>query len=323
MKKLLTILALSFTGIATFAQQDVQFSMNMFNRLAINPGYAGTNKALCATLFYRQQWTSFPGAPKTGLLSVDFGQVARGGFGLTIDRDELGFDKTLKAKVAYSFHQPLGQGLLGIGIDAGMIQKRLQGNFIAPDGTTSATGGPDNAIPWGGTAATTYDVGLGLYYSTRQLYVGISALHLPEQTLSKKDGAATNPLSYDFDFKVARHYYIMAGYTFDLTPEWQLTPSTLIKSDASSTQLDANVMVKWSQTVFAGVSYRLTDAIVAMVGFERALNTKSNVRLGYSYDITTSNIKNHSNGSHEIVLGYCYKIIKPPVKQSHMNVRFL
>ena len=32
---------------------------------------------------------------------------------------------------------------------------------------------------------------------------------------------------------------------------------------------------------------------------------------GYSYDITTSTIKNYSNGTHEIMLGYCHKFVKP------------
>ncbi len=322
MKKILTIIILFITGLVGFAQQDIQFSMNMFNRLAVNPAYAGTNKALCATILYRQQWLSFPGAPKTALLSLDYGQIAHGGIGLTIDQDQLGFDKTLKAKLAYSFHLPLGPGTLGIGLDAGMIQKSLSGNFIAPDGTTSATGGTDNAIPWSGTSATTYDVGLGFYYTTNKLYVGVSALHLPEQTLSKKNGAAADPKSYAFDFKVARHYYIMAGYTFNVNQSWEVIPSILTKSDASSTQLDANLMAKWNKMVFAGVSYRLTDAIVAIVGLEKGFG-KSTVKFGYSYDITTSNIKNHSSGSHEIMLGYCLKMEKPVKPQSHMNVRFL
>src|ERR1035437_8454333 len=188
MRKTLTIIAFSITGFVSFAQQDAQFSMNMFNRLAVNPAYAGMNKALCGTLLYRQQWTNFPGAPKTVLLSVDYGEILYGGIGLTVDQDQLGFDNTLKAKLAYSFHLPVGPGTLGIGLDAGMIQKSLKGNFIAPDGTTtSAMNGTDQAIPWSGTSATTYDVGLGLYYQTQKLYVGLSSLHLPEQTLSKKN----------------------------------------------------------------------------------------------------------------------------------------
>ncbi len=326
MKKTLTTIALSITGLVALAQQDAQFSMNMFNRLAVNPAYAGTNKALCATLLYRQQWTSFPGAPKTGLLSVDFGQVARGGVGLTVDQDQLGFEKTLKAKLAYSFHLAVGPGILGIGLDAGMIQKSIDGTkWLAPDGTSTSTGGgTDQAIPWGGAAATTYDVGFGLYYTTSKLYVGLSSLHLPEQTLTKSGGAANTPLFYDFDYKVARHYYVMAGYTFDAGSQFKITPSVLAKSDASSTQVDINILAKWNNMVFVGASYRLTDAIPVMAGLEWPMkNQKSTLKFGYSYDVTLSAIKNHSNGTHEIMLGFCQKFAKPEKKQGHMNVRFL
>jgi type IX secretion system PorP/SprF family membrane protein len=320
MRKILTTIALTVTSLVTFAQQDAQFSMNMFNRLSVNPGYAGTNQALCGVLLYRQQWTSFPGAPKTGLLSVDFGPILHGGIGLTVDQDQLGFDKTLKAKLAYSFHWHLGAtGVLGIGLDAGMIQKSIKGDFIAPDGTTAANG-TDLAIPWNGTAATTYDVGFGLYYTTPKLYIGLSSLHLPEQDLKKTH---TEAPSFDFNYKVARHYYVMAGYTFNIGNQFKVTPSVLAKSDASSTQLDINLLAKWNNLIFLGASYRLTDAIVGIVGLERDINPRTTARFGYSYDVTTSAIKNHSNGTHEIMLGFCYKIVKPVKPTSHMNVRFL
>lgn len=318
MKKTLTIIALSVTGLAGFAQQDAQFSMNMFNRLAVNPGYTGTNQALCATILYRTQWTAFPGQPKTALLSVDYGRILGGGLGITVDQDQLGFDKTLKAKLSYAYHLRLGPtGILGIGLDAGMIQKSLNGNFIAPDGTsTMGGGGTDQAIPWTGSSAITYDVGFGLYYTTKKLYVGLSSLHLPEQALSASGGAST--LAYNFQYTVARHYYVMAGYNFDLGPNFVLTPSVLTKSDASSTQLDINLLGKYRNLVFAGASYRLTDAVVAIVGLEY-----KGFRLGYAFDVTLSNIKTYSNGTHEIMLGYCHKFMKEPKPTSHMNVRFL
>lgn len=317
MKKRITSIVLLITGLASYAQQDAQFSMNMFNRLAVNPAYAGMNKALCGTLLYRQQWTAFPGAPKTGLLSVDFGEVLYGGVGLTIDQDQLGFDRTLKAKLAYSFHLPLGPGSLGIGLDAGMINKSLSGNFIDPSGNTSSSPGTDMAIPWSGTSATTYDVGLGLYYTTNRLYVGISSMHLPQQQLSQT-GAG-----YDFNYKVARHYYVMAGYTFQLGNQFDLTPSVLTKSDASATQLDLNLIAKWNKMIFGGFSYRLSDAMVGIIGLEKSFTPKLTAKFGYSYDITTSTIKNHSSGSHEIMLGFCYKIKGESKPTSHMNVRFL
>lgn len=326
MRKTLTSLALSITALVSFAQQDAQFSMNTFNRLAMNPAYAGTNKALCATMLYRQQWANFPGAPKTGLVSIDYGQILHGGLGLTIDQDRLGSENTLKAKLAYSYHLPLGPGTLGIGIDAGMIQKSLDGNFISPDGGSSGNGGIgttgqfDASVPWGGAKNTTYDLGLGLYFHTNRLYVGLSSLHLPQQQLKESGSISSN--DWNYLYTEVRHYYVMAGYHF-ITPTWKITPSILLKSVASSSQLDANLIIKWNNMIFAGASYRLGDAIVGIAGLEKAFTQKITAKFGYAYDVTTSNIKNHSNGSHELMLGFCYKIKPDKGRMSHMNVRFL
>lgn len=324
MKKTLTTIALSITGLIAFAQQDAQFSMNMFNKLSVNPGYAGTSQALCGTLLYRDQWDKFPGAPKTGLFSLDYGRILGGGVGITVDQDQLGFDKTLKAKLAYSYHLSLGGlGTLGIGLDAGMIQKSITGNFVAPDGTTTNTGGgTDQSIPWSGTSATTYDVGLGLYFTNNNLYVGLSSLHLPAQTLSNSGGTAST--TYNFEYQMARHYFVMAGYKFNLGKSFTLTPGVLAKSDASSTQVDINLYAKYNNMIFVGVSYRLTDAIPVMVGLEWPLKSgKSTVKFGYSYDITLSSLKKYNSGTHEVMLGFCQKFVKEPKKQSHQNVRFL
>ena len=86
MKKLLSLaLFIISASTATFGQQDPQFSQNMFNRLHANPAYAGSSDGICGTLLYRNQWTGFDGAPKTGLFSIDAPvNFLHGGLGLTI-----------------------------------------------------------------------------------------------------------------------------------------------------------------------------------------------------------------------------------------------
>jgi hypothetical protein len=39
------------------------------------------------------------------------------------------------------------------------------------------------------------------------------------------------------------------------------------------------------------------------------------LRIGYSYDVTTSKLKNYSSGSHEIMLNYCFMIVKPDLNE--------
>ena len=72
MRKLITIavfITLLICGNPASAQQDPQFSHNMFTKLSVNPGVAGANEAICATLLYRNQWTGFGGEPKTMLFT--------------------------------------------------------------------------------------------------------------------------------------------------------------------------------------------------------------------------------------------------------------
>ena len=115
----------------------------------------------------------------------------------------------------------------------------------------------------------------------------------------------------------------MAGYTFMPNPTWDITPSVMLRSVSSSSQIDANLIVKWNKMVFVGASYRLSDAVIGMAGLEKPFTKKITAKFGYAYDMTLSNIKNHSKGSHELMLGFCYKIKPDATRSSHMNVRFL
>jgi len=314
MKKIITsVLALTMAAFA-YAQQDAQFSQNMFNRVDINPGDAGMNKSYCATLIARDQWVNFPGNPKTFLFTGDaYLPSIGGGLGLTVFDDQLGFEKTLEVKLAYSYHIVLGPGVLGVGPEIGFYQKSIDGTWLAPDGTN---GSSDPYIPSSGVSNATYDIGLGAYYETPQgLYVGISSSHIPAQTI---DGGNK---TYQYD--VARHYYVMAGYTYSINPIWDLKPDLYVESDASSTQFQLDCRAEYNKLIWFGIGYRLNDSFIGFLGLNYAFTNGSNLKIGYSYDFTTSVIHSYSSGSHELMLGYCFKIKSVVKVTSHQNTRFL
>ncbi len=318
MKKAFTIIALTAaTATIAEAQQDPQFSQNMFNRVGTNPGAAGSNNSMCFTLLGRQQWTGFTGAPKTVLASADMpvlqGSALHGGAGITIVADKQGFESNISGKIAYAYHLPIEKGKLGIGLELGAINYGLNGTWLAPDGTT---GGTDPSIPVGKLTKTVLDAGLGLYYTSEKLYAGISAAHLPASKI--KSAVAGSTVTYD----IARHYYITAGYNWALTPAITLRPNIFVKTDAASTQIDGNVNALFNNMFWVGASYRTTDAVVAMLGVQL-----KGLKIGYSYDYTTSNLKKGkggaSSGSHEIYLGYCLKQPDKTSIQRSRSVRFL
>ncbi len=305
MKKIYLVFVLIAFGTAsyTWAQQDAQFSQHMFTKLAFNPGFAGANDAYCGTLLYRNQWTGFGGEPKTMLFTVDgaFDEIY-GGAGLTVISDQIGFDKNLSVRAAYAYRMDLGAGKLGLGVDFGLMQKSVNGKYLANDLN-------DPSIPKDGSSGSAFDLGFGAYYNTDKLFVGASTSHLTEGDIKYAD----------IKTKLARHYYLQAGYGVELTSSLTLKPSVLVKTDAASTQLDFNANLVYNNKYWGGLSYRLQDAVVIMAGLEIIPNLK----LGYSYDLTLSDIKTYSSGTHEVMLGYCFKPVKVIHRQFHRNVRFL
>ncbi len=289
---------------AVFAQQDPQFSQNMFNKLWTNAATAGSNEAICANLLYRAQWVSFDGAPKSGVLGIEAPLFSnKMGVGLSIGTDEIGFEKSLTAKLAAAYHFTLGSGKLGVGLDFGLLQNSIDGKFTAPDGTAN-----DPAIPQSSVSGTAFDLGGGLYYHSEKFYVGLSGSHLMESKVELDK----------FDKQYKRHYYGMIGYNWEVTPSVTLKPMVFVKNVESNTTFDVNVNAHFNNKFWLGLSYRNEDAIVGMLG----LTLFDNLRLGYAYDFTTSELKDYSDGTHEIMLGYCFNV-KKKVPVSIRNVRFL
>ena len=313
MKKIITSVILAIGGFQAFSQQDPQFSQQMFTRLSTNAGFAGASEYLCATVMNRQQWVGFDGAPKTTLVTIDAPIKIMGGdhtigLGATIMADKLGFESTFAAKLAAAYRLNLGEGNLGLGLDFGILQKTLNGTFVAIDQN-------DNLIPLSKSQDMKPDLGFGAHYHIPgKFYVGVSGVHLLAPKL--KD---TN-----LQYLMARHIYVTAGYEYAINEMLTVRPNFLLKTDASSTQLDINANVLYNNMVWAGLSYRLQDAIVPMLGYQGTIaNGKGNYRIGYSYDLTVSNIKKYSSGTHEIMLGFCYNITPPKKTTRYKNPRFL
>lgn len=303
MKKLFTIAALALT-INLSAQQDPQFTQYFFNKLWVNPGAAGANDAICANLLGRSQWIGFEGNPNTVLFSADMPiNSINSGVGLSFYSDRLGPIGTTAVKLAYAYRLKLGSGRLGLGLDLGYLGKTIGTNLNPLDPLDQTV------LASAGQSGGSFDMSFGAHYSNQKLYFGISATHLTGQDL-KLDQASIS---------TARHLWIQGGYNWDLTPDLTLKPTFLVKTDLASTQVDVNVTALIMNRFWGGISYRLQDALAVNVG----LNIWKDLRLGMSYDLTTSRLNQYSSGSGEIFLGYCFKIEKPTAKTKFFNSRNL
>ena len=182
-KTLIFVCFFVFASLNVDAQQTPQFSQNMFNKLANNPGFAGSMEAICATALHRQQWIGFgDGRPVTTNLSVDAGIPAiYGGVGLNIVNDSEGPYEYLGLQLSYAYRTELGNGQIGTGISVGMHQSTLDGTSLNP-----ASPG-DQALPTGEAQGSALDFGFGIYYNNEDTYIGLSSSNINEPTIEMED----------------------------------------------------------------------------------------------------------------------------------------
>ena len=196
MKKYFLLFLLFSFALHSKAQQDPQFSQYIFNNLSFNPGYAGSEEAICATALHRSQWVGFEDSPVSTNFAVQSPlSLLHGGIGLNILTDKIGQNEFLSLNLSYAYQVELSGGKLGIGLSLGVIQDEI-------DGANIITQNPDPSIPTSVDKASGLDLGIGLFYNSEKLYVGLSSKHVNEPTIAT---------SIDI-IDIKRHYYLTAGY---------------------------------------------------------------------------------------------------------------
>jgi len=321
MKKIVVIclLFLGFSRVVN-AQQDPQFTQFFYNKLVMNPAYAGSKDLFCVTGLFRSQWTGLQGQPTSFLFSADmplnnlFGQNF--GIGFTGFGDYLGFEENYSFRLALNWRskQPIGPGFLRAGLDLGATSKGISGDqWIYPSGVPEA-----NIDALLGRNNIVMEAGVGAYYYTvnpgaDNFYAGISILHLPGMRFA------------DINITQARHMFIMGGYTFAnlFNGDWALNPNVLVKTEFATAQVDINVNAIWKENYWGGLSYRFQDAIAINIGANlAAIKPDLPLQVGYSYDINTSRLSAFNSGSHEIVVRYCFPLSKPKPIIPMQSVRY-
>ncbi len=314
MKRILCLVFFACSVTSGNAQQDPQFSQNMFNIMMFNPGSVGSKNAICATLINRQQWMGFEGAPVTTVFNANtpfslFG--ADHGAGLHILNDEIGFETNLSINASYAYRMNAWDGKLGIGVGFGIINSSLDAEWVIPsdEGYTPATGDP--SIPVGNESAITLDFSAGLFYYTDELYVGFSATHIGQPVVEY------NPTATPF---LKRHYYLTAGYGISLTnPSYKLLPAVHMQTDGVITQLNMGSLIEYNNRLWGGVFYRFGSAVVGIAGLELF----NGINIGYSYDFSTTAIMGHNRGTHEFMIRYCFDLVTDRTPQRYRSIRIL
>ncbi|MDX1476273.1 MAG: type IX secretion system membrane protein PorP/SprF [Saprospiraceae bacterium] len=283
-------------------QQQGLYTMFMFNKLGLNPGYAGYHDHACVSAIYRSQWLGFEGAPESQMVSIQ-GPVnqQRIGLGLNLHRMSLGISSQVTLDGIYAYRIPMGSGTLSLGAQASVRQMRVDYSDPALRAVQDLSFDP--GVDIGTESKTVANFGAGLYFNTDRFYVGFSVPRLMNADIDFEE----NNL---FVSREEQHFYLMTGYVLKLDYTLDLVPQVLVKYvNGAPVNVDINASIVWKRDYTFGLTARTGgadgdtfDSLDALV----AARVARGLTLGVAYDLTLSELSKHANGSLELVLRYCF-----------------
>lgn len=285
----------------------------MFNQMAFNPAYAGSNGGICVNGLLREQWLGFKDndgnriAPESIFLTVDAPiKFLHGALGGSIMSDRIGFFNNIGVKIGYAFRMDVGEGEFSAGIQANLMNYQIdfakfEGFIIDPNDPVFEEKNKKSDL--------TIDADLGIYYEVSdKYYIGLSA-----GQLFQSRGRNTY-------YQQRRTYFLTGGYNWMLPnhPNFEIKPSAIFVYDGAAFTFNVAALLAYKKKFWGGLEYRFQDAVAILAG----ANIKS-FRVGISYDISTSALTHYNSGSIEVMLGYCFKIEVEKFRKRYKNTRFL
>ena len=293
-----------------WAQYDVSFGHYWTMEPSFNPATAGKEAKLNVTAAYAIQMAGYEHNPNTMYAGADMPFYALGathGVGLQFLNDAIGLFTHKRLSIQYAYQRHLWGGKISAGIQAGMLSENFDGTKLDVEDSS------DPAFASSSVNGSALDLAAGLYYHTRDWYVGLSALHLNSP---KVELGETNELD------ISATYYLTGGYNIRLNhPFLTIHTSVLGRTDGTSWRADVTGRLKYEhekRVMYAGLTYSPTNSVTVLVG-----GRFYGIHVGYSYEIYTSAIS-VGNGSHEIFLGYQTELnLYKKGRNLHKSVRLL
>ena len=325
MRGIVYILSFLLTTL-TVGAQDLQLTQFYASPLYLNPAFTGANSDSRVATSFRNQWAGLPGTYKSFLVSYDhYLHKYNSGLGGIIISDKAGTQGLSNNMVGlsyaydYRFHRLWSAS---IGMRAGYCWRSLDyerllfGDMISRNSPTSLQTPFFERVNF-------LDMSTGILVYSSMEWIGITLNHInsPDQSFLGRDASMPTKGSIHggMNFPVGK-----GGGDGRLDEKPVIVPAFQYRFQKKFDQLDIGLYLKMPQ-YFAGIWYRGLPGFKAYkpgypnhdcIAFLIGAIYKKNLTLGYSYDITISQLGASSGGSHEITASY--NIINPrkPPKQS-------
>ncbi|MFA9388596.1 MAG: type IX secretion system membrane protein PorP/SprF [Prolixibacteraceae bacterium] len=283
-------------SISSFAQQDPMFTQYMNNPQLINPAYTGSLGSMNFNGIFRKQWmaANFPWAPTTTSMSISSPfKDYRVGVGLDFMYDDIGPVSLIGLFTNYAYHLDFNNGArLSLGLKGGFnyYQKSLQG---------LDTGEYDYFVQNNlEVKKPLVNVGVGTYYYTEKFFLGASVPTLVRNSLVDFDNTLLILSRKEL------HFFLTTGYVFDINPLLKFKPTTMFRIvGGAPINIELTGTMIFAEKLWFGLMYRVGDAVAVHARYE----VQDGFQIGYSYDLTTSELNQYNSGTHEIFFNYTIK----------------
>jgi len=305
-KRNIYLLILSFIIFTDSFGQDPTFSQFYANPLYLSPSFAGATEEYRFGMTYRDQWPAIPGVFHTYSIAFDKAMPSfNSGFGILATYDVAGSGNlsTTNIGLLYSYDFNINKEwhirpgvnfkFYYLGLD---INKLIFNSQITGSGTTPSINPP----PFDNVADVDFATS-GLAYNERT-WVGITLDHLLTPKVSFYGDNSTVPV------KVNLYGGMQILKKTRLRQKLQEVLSVAInfQKQAKFYQTDVGLYYYKHPLIF-GLWYRgiplvtsqAGDAIIGLIGIKT-----NQLRIGYSYDFTISNLITSTGGAHEISMTY-------------------
>jgi len=301
--------------------QDPQFSQFYSNPLYLGPSFAGAVEGSRFAAAWRDQWIQATAVFRARSISYDhYFSTFNSGLGVLLFQDVSGTSgmgsTNISLNYSYNF-KVYNVWYIRPGLSFSYVEHGFYGDLLFGDEIlhlmSGGSGNFSSAHPPARGKARDIDAGSSLLVYTKKFWMGTTVDHMLTPSIELYE------LEADIQSIIPVKVSCYGGYEFRrrgklLRPSDEtMTFAFMYKQQRSSGQLDIGVYWHHSSPLVLGLWYRgipivnsqRGDAVVMLVGIDYRQWT-----IGYSYDLTISNLIGAVHGSHEITASFKFLLPK-------------
>lgn len=263
------------------AQQHPSLDNYLFTPVAVSPAHAGMQDQHVVSLV-DAQWVGLKGAPRTGLISMDYRNLRGLGLNLTLINDQVGPALTQQAAISGAYHlqvndfAKLSTGLrITVGRTAVDLLDETYYDIVDP-----------NVYNLQGPMMANVDVGTTL--NTQSYYIGVSFKNVNRAELYQNN-------------YTAQVLQIFGGHRLNLKRNWSLRSSFLASATTNApADLNFHLFMEHQQKWGLGAHYSPADE----AGVLLRLNPSRDWHVFYQYNYPLTELVYLTQRSHVIGLSF-------------------